>query len=101
MECGMSPYELSQLSIKDMDLEKGIINVRGFKGHASRTFKLKSDTLAMLKWFVGRFTESKPFPKSEWIQREWRRLRGKTAKENPSVRTIRLYDLRHYSGTMT
>ena len=48
MECGMSPYELRQLSIKDMDLEKGIINVRGFKGHASRTFKLKSDTLALL-----------------------------------------------------
>jgi integrase len=101
MECGMSPYELSQITLKDMDLEKGLINCRGYKGHSSRTFKLKAETLAMLKWYVGRYTESKPFPKSEWIQREWRRLGTKTAKDNPSVRTIRLYDLRHYYGTMT
>ena len=99
MECGMSPYELSRLSLKDMDLEKGIINVRGFKGHSSRTFKLKSETLALLKWFISKYS----FPKSQWIQREWRRLRAKTAKElgNPSILTIRCYDLRHYFGSMT
>jgi integrase len=65
MECGMSPYELSQITLKDMDLERGLINCRGYKGHSSRTFKLKAETLAMLKWYVGRFTESKPFPRSE------------------------------------
>jgi len=103
MECGMSPYELSQMTLNDMDLEKGLINVRGYKGHGSRTFQLKSETFAMLKWYVGKYTESKPFPKSEWIQREWRRLGDKTAKEvtDPTIKTIRLYDLRHYYGTMT
>ena len=37
METGVMPYELSQVSMRDIDLEKGIINVQGFKGHASRS----------------------------------------------------------------
>jgi integrase len=39
METGLMPYELSQVKQRDIDLERGIVNARGFKGHSSRTFK--------------------------------------------------------------
>jgi integrase len=33
-ETGVMPYELSKVSLKDLDFEKNTMNVRGFKGHA-------------------------------------------------------------------
>ncbi len=102
-ECGMMPYELSKVSLKDIDLEKGILNVQGFKGHASRSFKLKINTLARLKWYIHLYGD-KPrlFPNAEWIERAWRTYRNRIAKQlqNPSLRDIRLYDLRHFFASM-
>lgn len=97
METSVMPYELSQVSIKDIDLEKGILNVRGFKGHASRSFKLKSETVAMLKSYLQKYTSDKPFPNSEWIGKMWRKFRNSLSEKlkEPSLRTIRLYDLKH------
>jgi integrase len=99
MECGMSPIELSRTALRDIDLEKGLLNVQGAKGHSSRTFKLKTETIALLEQYFQKYAK---FPNSEWIQRAWRRLGDKTSKElnEPSLRNIRLYDLRHFYGTM-
>ena len=44
METGLMPYELSQVESKDLDFERRILNARGYKGHASRTFKLTQET---------------------------------------------------------
>jgi integrase len=98
-ETGAMPYELSQVTLKDVDLDSSILNVRGFKGHASRSFKLKAETLGLLKWYLQKYQS---FPKSEWISRAWRRLRDKVSLElqDPALKTIRLYDLRHFYGTM-
>jgi len=98
-EIGVMPYELSQVALRNIDFDRGIINVRGFKRHASRSFKLKAETVGSLKWF---FTKYAKFPESEWICRAWRRVRDKVAAElnDPSLKTIRLYDLRHFYGTM-
>jgi integrase len=43
----------------------------------------------------------KPFPDSKWMGKIWRRLRKRVAEKlcNPSVYSIRLYDLRHFSAT--
>ena len=98
-ETGIMPYELSKVSLSDIDLEKGILNVQGFKGHASRSFKLKSDTLAKLKWYIHSYGDKKPlFPNAEWICRAWRNYRNRIAKqENKTMlRNIHLYHLRHY-----
>jgi len=102
METGMMPFELSQVSVRDIDLERGIINARGFKGHASRSLKLKSETVAMLKWYLQTFTCERPFPNSERIGSVWRIVRNSLAQklEEPQLKTIRLYDLRHYFATM-
>jgi integrase len=102
-ECGMMPYELSKVSLSDIDLERGILNVQGFKGHTSRSFKLKSETLAKLKWYVNHYGDSvKLFPDAEWIERAWRTYRNRVSKQlqNPSLRNIRLYDLRHFFASM-
>ena len=103
METGVMPFELSQVTERDIDLEKGVINVQGFKGHTSRSFKLKSDTVAMLKQYLQTYTCDKPFPNSLWIGKMWRKFRNSLSEKlkDPSLRTIRLYDLRHYYGTMT
>jgi len=97
------PYELSQVSMRDLDLNQGIINIRGFKGHVSRTFKLKTETLAMLKEYLGRYGKDKPFPNSKQMGKKWRKFRNILADtlKDTSLRTIRCYDLRHYFATMT
>jgi integrase len=102
METGVMPFELSNVSLSDMDLDKGTIVVRGFKGHSSRVFKLRSDTLAMLKEYVAKYYCDKPFPNAVWIGKIWRRIRNRIAEKlkDPNVRSIRLYDLRHYYATM-
>lgn len=99
METGLMPYELSQVEQKDIDLERGILNARGFKTHYPRTFKLTQETTAMLKIYFTRYIK---FPQSEWMQEAWAKTRNKVAKklQDPTLKTIRLYDLRHYYATM-
>jgi integrase len=97
METGVSPIELSKVTSRDLDPEQNLMNVRGFKGHASRTFKLKTETAAALTWF---FKTYEKFPSSDRMSRAWRRLREKASVDDPNVKKIRLYDLRHFYGTM-
>ena len=102
METGIMPYELSRMKVSDIDLEKGILTVRGYKGHSSRMFKLTSETLAMLKQYLNKYYAEHPFPKSEWIGKMWRRYRNRVAEKlkNPNIKAIRLYDLRHFYASM-
>ena len=99
METGLMPYELSQVTQKDIDFERGILNATGYKGHASRTFKLTQETTAMLKQYFAKYTK---FPKSEWMSKLWRQHRNTVAKklQDQTIHNIRLYDLRHYYATM-
>ena len=104
METGVMPHELANVSLRDVDLERGVLCVQGFKGHASRTFKIKSETLAMLKEYLANYgSREKPFPESVWMGKMWIKFRNSLADKlkDPSIRQIRLYDLRHYFGTMT
>jgi integrase len=80
-ETGAMPYELSKILMEDIDLDKGLLSVKGFKGHASRIFKLKSQTLTLLKWYIKQYGNNKPlFPRSDCIGKTWRRARSYTAK---------------------
>jgi integrase len=99
MDTGVTPHELSTLSIKDIDLESGILNFQGCKGHSSRSFKLKADTHAMLKYYLSKFSK---FPESYWMGRMWRQSRklASIKLQDKSLTTIRCYDLRHYYACM-
>ena len=95
-ETGAMPYELSKVQVEDVDLDRGLLSVRGFKGHTSRTFKLKSDTLSKLNWYIRQYCNNKAlFPRSDCIGKTWRRTRDYVAKQIPSVKAIHLYHLRH------
>jgi integrase len=103
LETGIMPYELSRVKLEDIDIEKGVITVRGFKGHTSRIFKLKDETVAMLKEYLKRYGSSKQlFPSSLYMCKMWRKFKKKTAikLQDPSLLIIRLYDLRHFYATM-
>ena len=102
-DTGMMPVELERTSLRDIDLQRGLINAVGCKGHRPRALKLKPSTVAMLKRYLGGNTKEYPFPKSERTSEAWRRYRNDLAEKlnEPTLKTIRLYDLRHYFGTMT
>jgi len=99
METGIMPYELSKVSRNDIDFDRGLLTVQGFKGHSSRVFKLSDETVAMLKLY---FSKYQSFPEAVWIKKMWIKTRNKVACKlsEPQLRSIRLYDLRHYYATM-
>ena len=102
METGVMPAELANVSRRDIDLDRSILTVQGLKGHNSRSFKLRSDTNACLREYLYRVKDERPFPDSKWMGKIWRRFRRRVAEklQNPAVRSIRLYDLRHFYATM-
>ena len=103
-DTGMMPEELHRTSMREIDLKRSLINAPGCKWHKARSLKLKPKTLAMLKRYlklrndIAKF----PFPKAKRIGEAWRRYRNDLAAKlnEPTLKTIRLYDLRHYFGTM-
>jgi len=101
-DTGMMPEELHKTALRDIDLERGTINAPGLKGHLPRTLKLQGSTLAMLKRYLTETQKEYPFPTWKQMYEAWRRFRNDLTKKlsDPSLKTIRLYDLRHYFGTM-
>jgi len=99
METGVMPYELSRVEAKDIDFDRCTASVRGFKGHASRTFKLPAETIGMLRLCFSKYSK---FPEAIWIEKMWMKTRNKVSSklQDPNIKTIRLYDLRHYYATM-
>jgi len=105
-DTGMRPIELERTRARDIDLDTGVITVRTAKGGLGRSLKVKAQTLAMLKEYLGKHSfalNDKPFPKRKKMTGRWVRLRNTVAAKlkDASFRTIRLYDLRHFVGTMT
>jgi len=104
-DTGARPCELERVRLKDIDLEQGIIYLPSRKGSKGRPKKLKPQTLAMLKAYINRgcFKFDQPiFPSGKMMGHAFRRQRNRLAKKigDPTVRMIRLYDLRHYYATM-
>jgi len=95
------PFELANVSLRDFDLDRNLLTVRGYKGHNSRVFKLKDESVACLREYLARNYAEKPFPDAEWMGSVWRRTRNKVAEKlkDPSIKAIRLYDLRHFYAT--
>jgi len=101
-DTGAMPEELHRTKFRDIDLENGTINILGCKWHKPRILRLKPQTIAMLKRYLAENQQDQPFPDSSRIYEAWRRSRNDLAKRlnDPVLKKIRLYDLRHYFGTM-
>ena len=104
-EIGIRPVELYNLTIRDIDLERGIISINTVKHGKSRNIKLKPKTNAMLQSFIKKhdytLTE-RMFSLPKTLSKAFQRVRKRVANrfQDPEIRKIRLYDLRHYYGSM-
>jgi integrase len=105
-DLGTRPVELTWLKVKDIDLEKGIVTITSAKHCVGRTLKLKSQTLIMLNAYVllKKLNQNdRLFPvESGSLSESYRRFRNKLADNlgDMSIKSIRLYDFRHFKATM-
>lgn len=105
-EWGLRPIELHETRVRDMDLERGVNNIQTKKwGMPRQTGKLKHSTLAMMKNYLAVHNfgfNDKPFPAVERMRAQWNRAKRRIVKKlhDPTILKFRLYDLRHYYGTM-
>jgi len=104
-DSGIRPIELHKLTLKDIDLEKGILYPKTAKMGNARTLKIKEKTLAMLKQYIGMNgfnINERIFPQPILLKMAWTRARNRLAEKlsDQQIKTIRLYDLRHYFASM-
>jgi len=99
-ETGAEGHELEKVTQADIDAEQGLISIRGCKGHASGTYKLKTRTAEMLRIYLHKNPQEHPFPTSEIMGDVWRQTRRRAATKlcKPELDKIILKSLRNYSG---
>jgi len=105
MECGLRPIEIGNLTLNDIDLEKGLLTVNSAKHGNPRVLKLRDETHALLTEYIRQRAFSlndRIFPSGAVISNTYERLKASLAKKlnDTAVKKIRLYDLRHYYATM-
>jgi integrase len=105
-DLGTRLIELTWLKVRDIDLQTGVINITSAKHCIGRTLKLKPQTLAMLNAHVLRkklAQSDNVFPiGSGSISEGYRRIRNRLAEKlgDMSLKSIRLYDFRHFKASM-
>jgi len=102
-ETGLEGQELHNVSLNDIDSQQGIISVKGCKGHASGTYKLKTRTAEMLREYLAKNDEKEyPFPQPKVMSQIWRRVRNRLADnlKQADFKKIPMKNLRNYSGAM-
>jgi integrase len=99
-ETGLEAHELATVTRDDIDIENGILNAQGCKGHAPRSFKLKQATKGMLSEYLHNYKGEKPFPASCHMSHIWTRTRNKLADmlQKPELKRVKMRNLRNYSG---
>jgi len=107
-DTGLRPVELMKLRLRDIDLQKGAVYPETAKHGSPRVLKLTNSTLNMLnKWLtranIGLNDKVFTWWNGEKYGQQFRIARNKVAKKmgDPTIKSIRLYDLRHYFATMT
>jgi len=104
-ELGLRPIELHNLTLQNIDLEKGVVHIKTAKHGRNRSLKLNEKTLAMLRTYVSRYAfnlTQKMFKTPETLEKVWQKARKRTALKfhDQEIAKIRLYDLRHFYGSM-
>ncbi len=103
-DVGLRPVELGLLRVKDIDLETGQVYPTTAKHGSGRVLKIKHSTLAMLKKYTAEasLNPMDALWNSKRVKQNWSRLKKSVSKKlgEPQLNQIRLYDLRHYAGSM-
>jgi len=105
-ETGLRPIELCNLRVKDIDFDKRRIHPTTAKNGASRILRMSTKLSARLQALIEAKTldlNAKIFNgNAEAYSKAFRQMRNLLANkiEDQTLKTIRLYDLRHYFATM-
>jgi integrase len=105
-ETGARPIELFRLKVSSIDIEQKIIYFEACKHGNARRIKVSESLIELLKRYIEtykiQFTD--PLFQSDPIHLgdQFRTTRNLLAKKmnDPSIKLIRLYDIRHYYATM-
>jgi integrase len=100
-DTGLRPIEFHSLTLRSIDLERGVITVKSAKGGDPRMLTMKPATHAMLREYVGSHNfalDDRLFPDSYCMRHAFQRYRNDVAVKlhQPELRKIKLYDLRHF-----
>ena len=102
---GLRPDEISKITLRDLDLERGTLAVRTSKLGLERTLKLKSETTDLLREYVHKQNidnlNQRLFAIPKVLREKWVHYRKKAYSKfkDPELLKIRFYDLRHWYGT--
>jgi len=106
METGLRPIELTRLRVKDLDLEHKTVNPTTAKRGNPRTLPISESLKHKLQEHIIRenLTQNDLLFKGtdpDHYGKQYRQMRNKLANKlkDPTIRNIRLYDLRHYFCT--
>jgi integrase len=106
METGLRPVELARLKVKDLDLDHKTVNPTTAKKGNARTLPLSETLTAKLREHIANHSLAPTDSlfkgtDSDHYGKQYRDMRNKLSEriKDPSIRTIRLYDLRHYFCT--
>jgi len=106
METGLRPIELINLKVKDIDLDQRLIYPTTAKHGSARILKISTPLRNMIADYITR-NKRKPDDKlfkttPRGYSKMFRLTRNKLADKlhEPTLKQIRLYDLRHYFATM-
>ena len=105
-ETGLRPIELCNLKVSDIDLEQRLIYPTTAKHGAPRRLKISTNLKVALQKHIHkkRLTPKDKLFRgdSENYSKYYRQMRNNLAEKlcKPELRTIRLYDFRHYFATM-
>ena len=104
-DTGLRPVELGLLKVKDIDLVTGEVCPITAKHGSGRVLRVRQSTLAMLKRYISESNLSSMdiLWIAKRVKQNWSRLKSSVAKKlgEPRLNQIRLYDLRHFAGSMT
>ena len=106
VETGMRPIEVMNLKVKDVDLQNRIIYPSSAKGGSARVFKISNRLTDMLRVYISKHKlglNDKLFKgTSNDYGKLFRAYRNRLADklQDPSIKQITLYSLRHYYATM-
>jgi len=105
-ETGLRPIELCNLKVKDVDMDKKAIYPTTAKNGAGRILKISSNLQTAIENHINRY-ELKANDKlfrgtAENYGKYYRAMRNSLAKKlnDESLKSIRLYDFRHFFATM-
>ena len=104
-DTGIRPIECARIKVKDIDFTNKTITIATAKGGLGRIVKLRNDTIARLKDYIGRKElglNNTLYPSSKALGVMWRDARHRAVRKTKIMElgSIRLYDLRHLHATL-